>query len=96
MNIQISGLPDNQKIKSINFNIEFDSSDATCSMDFVSVNNGVETKPIVQTGSTEPTKSLKLDSISSMDEKSEIIKPDDIDISNRVAKIDPNMLEETF
>lgn len=33
MNIQISGLPENQKIKSINFNILFDDSNTTVSIE---------------------------------------------------------------
>lgn len=88
MNIQISGLPDNQKIKSINFNIVFDSLDGTCSMDFVPVQS-------VHTTQEQP-KSKKIETTQAIEEKSEIAKPEDIDISNRVAKIDPNMLDETF
>lgn len=90
MNIQISGLPDNQKIKSINFNIVFDSLDGTCSMDFVPVQS-VHTNTI-----QEQPKSKNIETAQAIEEKSEIAKPEDIDISNRVAKIDPNMLDETF
>lgn len=92
MNIQISGLPDNQKIKSINFNIVFDSLDGTCSMDFVPVQSVHTNTNTTQ----EQPKSKKIETTQAIEEKSEIAKPEDIDISNRVAKIDPNMLDETF
>lgn len=87
MNIQISGLPDSQKIKSINFNIVFDSSDSI-----------IATSTDISTINTQDKKhSIKSETKQSVTNKSEEVpKPDDIDISNRVAKIDPNMLEEVF
>ncbi len=94
MNIQISGLPDNQKIKSINFNIVFDSSDSiiATSTDISTINTDT-----VTINTQDKKHSIKSETKQSVTNKSEEVpKPDDIDISNRVAKIDPNMLEEVF
>lgn len=83
MNIQISGLPENQKIKSINFNILFDDSN-------------IKTNAIVSIES-ESKKTKIIEPITEASENlSNTLKPVDIDISNREPKVDPNMLEETF
>ncbi len=83
MNIQISGLPENQKIKSINFNILFDDSN-------IDTNTTVSIEPeLKKTKFIEPTTEAS-------ENLSDTLKPFDIDISNREPKVDPNMLEETF
>ena len=93
MNIQISGLPENQKIKSINFNIVFDDSNiesiTTTSTSTQEPKYSVETIKSKPTITTQPI-------VKQQEVKEEIHKPEEIDISQRVAKIDPNMLDETF
>lgn len=91
MNIQISGLPDNQKIKSINFNIVFDDSCVDTPASVVSSNIS-EPKYSIETIKSTQQKQP----ITTLESKEEIIKPEEIDISKRVAKIDPNMLDEVF
>lgn len=91
MNIQITGLPEYQKIKSINFNIVFDDSN-------VETNTTVSIEPqrksfidnsnTIFCGTTETSNTI--------DKELDITKPEEIDISKRVAKIDPNMLDEMF
>lgn len=80
MNIQITGLPDNQKIKSINFNIVFDDS------------NVESTSMIVDSKGAKYSIESKQTGV----DKEEIIKPEEVDISKREPKIDPNMIEESF
>ena len=92
MNIQISGLPENQKIKSINFNIVFDDSN-------IDTNTTVSVIPEAKTSNVEAQKvadyyNSNLEHTS--DVTSEMLKPVDIDISKREPKVDPNMLEEMF
>ena len=92
MNIQISGLPENQKIKSINFNIVFDDSN-------IDTNTTVIIEPELKKTNVEAQKvadyyNSNLEHAS--DVTSEMLKPVDIDISKREPKVDPNMLEEMF
>ncbi len=88
MNIQITGLPENQKIKSINFNIVFDDSNietnTTVSIEPQRKSN-IDNSNITLCGTTE-----------TIVKESDIPKPEEMDISKRVAKIDPNMLDEMF
>ena len=91
MNIQISGLPENQKIKSINFNIVFDDSN----IDTNTTTSTQEPKYSVETIKSKPTITTQ-PIVKQQEVKEEIHKPEEIDISQRVAKIDPNMLDETF
>lgn len=90
MNIQITGLPDYQKIKSVNFNIVFDDSNietnTTVSIEPQRKSN-IDNSNMTLCGTTETSNTI---------DKEEIHKPEEIDISQRVAKIDPNMLDETF
>lgn len=94
MNIQITGLPEKQKIKSINFNIVFDDSNVesvnTCTQ---------ESKYSIKT-TEEPSTLTSIESAIyapvSQEDKEDITKPEEIDISKRVAKIDPNMIDEMF
>jgi hypothetical protein len=88
MNIQISGLPDNQKIKSINFNIVFDDSNIE-STSHTNI-NVQKPKYSVETIETKPVQQEH------QEVQKEIPKPSDIDISKREPKIDPNMLDEVF
>lgn len=88
MNIQISGLPDNQKIKSINFNIVFDDSNIE-SITSISTQEPKYSVETIESKSTIPIQH-------NQEIKEEIPKPVEIDISKRVAKIDPNMLDEVF
>lgn len=98
MNIQITGLPENQKIKSINFNIVFDDSN----VESITSINTINQEPKYSIKTTEAPSTLT--SIESAiytpktqeDKESDIPKPEEIDISKRVAKIDPNMLDEMF
>jgi hypothetical protein len=90
MNIQISGLPENQKIKSINFNIVFDDSNidtTTISIEPQRKSN-IDNTNTIFCGTTETANTI--------DKESDIPKPEEIDISKRVAKIDPDMLGESF
>ena len=91
MNIQITGLPENQKIKSINFNIVFDDSNVetntTVSIEPQRKSN-IDNTNAIFCGTTETSNTI--------DKESDIPKPEEIDISKRVAKIDPNMLDEMF
>lgn len=88
MNIQISGLPENQKIKSINFNIVFDDSNIE-SITSISTQEPKYSVETIESKSTIPIQH-------NQEIKEEIPKPVEIDISKRVAKIDPNMLDEVF
>lgn len=91
MNIQITGLPENQKIKSINFNIVFDDSNietnTTVSIEPQRKSN-IDNSNITLCGTTETSNTI--------DKELDIPKPEEIDISKRVAKIDPNMIDEMF
>lgn len=92
MNIQISGLPENQKIKSINFNIVFDDSN-------IDTNTTVSVIPEAKTSNVEAQKAADYYNSNlehTSDVTSEMLKPVDIDISKREPKVDPNMLEEMF
>jgi hypothetical protein len=92
LNIQITGLPDNQKIKSINFNIVFsDEYDIESSQTSTTISTS-EPKYSIEVPKKQPTH----DTISPSPDTTDVIKPEEIDISQRVAKIDPNMLAETF
>ena len=88
MNIQISGLPENQKIKSINFNILFDDSNIETNA-IVSIEPDLTKTNIKETKFIEPITEAS-------ENLSETLKPVDIDISKREPKVDPNMLEESF
>ena len=94
MNIQITGLPDNQKIKSINFNIVFDDSNVesvnTCTQESkysIKTTEAPSTLTSIESAIYAPV---------SQEDKEDITKPEEIDISKRVAKIDPNMIDEMF
>lgn len=87
MNIQITNIPNGQKIKSIDFKIEFDDSSVVTN----TVITPVPTQPstmnsIVQAGQCSTESS----------ELTETLKMPDIDISNRPSKIPEEMLEESF
>lgn len=87
MNIQITNIPNGQKIKSIDFKIEFDDSSIVTNTSITSVpRSPAPVNPVVQATphSTEQS------------ESSEIPKIPDIDISNRPSKIPEEMLEESF
>lgn len=86
MNIQISGLPDNQKIKSINFNIVFDDYN-------VDTNTTVTIEPVKSTKTEAQKSETKLKAQESVPTEPAVPV---IDISKREPKIDPNMLEESF
>ena len=88
MNIQISGLPENQKIKSINFNIVFDDSN-------IDTNTTVTIEPELKKTTVKDSKSDAQKAADYYNDNLEPIIPS-IDISKREPKIDPNMLEETF
>ena len=88
MNIQISGLPENQKIKSINFNIVFDDSN-------IDTNTTVIIEPELKKTTVKDSKSDAQKAADYYNDNLEPIIPS-IDISKREPKIDPNMLEETF
>lgn len=91
MNIQISGLPDNQKIKSINFNIVFDDSN-------IDTNTTVTIGPESKMSTIKETKSEAQNASDYYNDNLEPIEPviPSIDISKREPKIDPDMLGETF
>ena len=95
MNIQISGLPENQKIKSINFNIVFDDYN-------VDTNTTVTIEPVKSTKTEAQISETKLKAQESVQiEPTVPTEPTEpavpvIDISKREPKIDPNMLEESF
>lgn len=92
MNIQITGLPDNQKIKSINFNIVFSDEYDIESSQTSTIISTAEPKYSIEV----PKKQSTHNTISPSSDTTDVIKPEEIDISQRVAKIDPNMLAETF
>lgn len=94
MNIQISGLPDNQKIKSINFNIVFDDSN-------IETNTTVSIEPELKKTNIKELKSDAQKAADYYNDNLEPIEPIEpkiptIDISKREPKIDPDMLGETF
>ena len=93
MNIQITGLPEKQKIKSINFNIVFDDSN-------VDTNTTVIIEPELKKTTVKDSKTEEIEVIkpTAYNDNLEPIEPimPSIDISKREPKIDPNMLEETF
>lgn len=94
MNIQISGLPDNQKIKSINFNIVFDDSN-------IETNTTVSIEPELKKTNIKELKSDAQKAADYYNDNLEPIEPIEpkiptIDISKREPKIDPGMLGETF
>ena len=91
MNIQISGLPENQKIKSINFNIVFDDSN-------IDTNTTVIIEPELKKTTVKDSKSDAQKAADYYNDNLEPIEPiiPSIDISKREPKIDPNMLGETF
>ncbi len=94
MNIQISGLPDNQKIKSINFNIVFDDSN-------IDTKTTVTIGPESKMSTIKETKSEVQKAAACYNDNLEPIEPIEpvipsIDISKREPKIDPDMLGETF
>lgn len=88
MNIQITGLPVYQKIKSINFNIVFDDSN-------IETNTTVSIEPQHKSNIDNSNMTL-CGTTETIVKESDIPKPEEIDISKRVAKIDPNMLDEMF
>lgn len=94
MNIQISGLPDNQKIKSINFNIVFDDSNYSSISSIESITSTSTQEPKYSVETIESKSIIPIQH--AQETKEEIPKPVEIDISKRVAKIDPNMLDEVF
>lgn len=93
MNIQISGLPENQKIKSINFNIVFDDSN-------IAPNTTITIEPESKKSTVKELKSESQkavnynDNLESINSIEKVIPS--IDISKREPKIDPNMLDEVF
>ena len=87
MNIQITNIPNGQKIKSIDFKIEFDDSSV--------VTNTVITPVPIQTSPMNPMVQA-IDCSTSTVENADIPKMPDIDISNRPSKIPEEMLEESF
>ena len=91
MNIQISGLPENQKIKSINFNIVFDDSN-------IDTNTTVIIEPDSKKSTVKETKSEAQKAADYYNDNLELREPviPSIDISKREPKIDPDMLGETF
>lgn len=86
MNIQITNIPNGQKIKSIDFKIEFDDSSV--------VTNTVITPVPIQTSPMNPV--VQAVDCSTTSETADIPKMPDIDISNRPSKIPEEMLEESF
>ena len=91
MNIQITNIPNGQKIKRIDFKIIFDESGE------VSTNNYSIDKIEMPRNSKESANvisNVANTQISTND--SDIIKPPEIDISKREAKIPNEMLEESF
>ena len=90
MNIQISGLPENQKIKSINFNIVFGDSN-------IDTNTTVIIEPELKKTTVKDSKTEEIEAIkpTAYNDNLEPIMPS-IDISKREPKIDPDMLGETF
>jgi hypothetical protein len=96
MNIQISGLPENQKIKSINFNIVFDDSNIDTNPT-VSVVPEAKTSNVITNVEAQKAADYYNSNLEDSPEvTSEMLKPVDIDISKREPKVDPNMLEELF
>ena len=96
MNIQISGLPENQKIKSINFNIVFDDSNIDTNTT-VSVIPEAKTSNVITNVEAQKAADYYNSNLEhTSDVTSEMLKPVDIDISKREPKVDPNMLEEMF
>lgn len=85
MNIQITNIPNGQKIKSIDFKIEFDDSSV--------VTNTVITPVPIPTSPMNPVVQAVEQSTA---ESADIPKMPDIDISNRPSKIPEEMLEESF
>lgn len=87
MNIQITNIPSGQKIKSIDFKIEFDDSS------FVT-NTSITPVPMSPAPVNPAVQAVDCSTLTS--ESSEIPKIPDIDISNRPSKIPEEMLEESF
>ena len=91
MNIQITNIPNGQKIKSIDFKIIFDESGE------ISTNNYSIDKiemPRSSKESADRISNIANTQISTTD--SDVIKPPEIDISQREAKIPDEMLGESF
>lgn len=89
MNIQITNIPNGQKIKSIDFKIEFDDSSFVTNSVVTPAPMPSPTPSIVQAApcSVESTESTEVP---------KILEMPDIDISNRPSKIPDEMLEESF
>ena len=94
MNIQITNIPNGQKIKSIDFKIIFDESGEVStddySIDKIEMSRSSKESADRISNNTNTTNAQ----ISAND--SDVVKPPEIDISKREAKIPDEMLEESF
>lgn len=93
MNIQITNIPNGQKIKSIDFKITFDDSG-----EIFSTSSTTSIEQIVQESreKQEHQEPKQTTTLVTQDKSQDLPIIPDIDISNREAKIPEEMLEESF